>query len=219
VVAEDSGLLRDLIIQLLVDHGLTVSGQARTLPELLGVVDADPPDLVVLDIRMPPDHRDEGLRAAEHIHRRHPQVALLILTHYAETSYAVRLLEIADRAVGYIVKDRVQDSTRLLEAVHRVAAGETVIDPEVVQKVLRRPRITNPLGRLTPAEQQVLALIAEGCSNAAIAQKLGYSVKTVEKRLTSIAATLGLPSIGDAERADINVRVLAVLAYLRNTAS
>jgi DNA-binding NarL/FixJ family response regulator len=185
------------------------------LPELLAVVAADPPDLVVLDIRMPPTHRDEGIQAAEHIRSRHPEVGLLILTHYAETAYALRLLEIADRAVGYIVKDRVQDSARLIETVHRVAAGETVIDPLVVQQILHRPRLTDPLTRLTQAERRVLALIAEGFSNSAIAQKLSCSVKTVEKRVTTIAHTLGLPSVEDDTRADVNLRVLAVLAYLR----
>jgi DNA-binding NarL/FixJ family response regulator len=202
-------------VQLLTDNGLTVTGQAASLPELLGVVDANPPDLVLLDIRMPPHYQDEGLQAAEQIRLRHPQVGLLVLTHYAETAYALRLLEFADRAVGYIVKDRVQDSERLLEAVRRIADGETVIDPSVVQQILRRPRAASPLTRLTAVEQKVLALVAEGYSNAAIADQLSYSVKTVEKRLTAIATTLGLPAVDDQARSEVNIRVLTVLAYLR----
>ena len=215
VVAEDSGLLRQLLVQALTERGLAVIGQAASLPELLAVVSRDPPDVVILDIRMPPRHNDEGLQAAESIRADHPSVGLLVLTHYAETAYAVRLLGYADRAVGYIVKDRVQDTDRLLEAVRRVAAGEVVVDSLVVQQVLHRPRTVNPLDRLTPTETEVLALVAEGYSNSAIARKLSYSVKTVEKRLTTIADKLQLPSVADG-RTDVNVRVLAVLTYIRN---
>jgi DNA-binding NarL/FixJ family response regulator len=214
VVAEDSGLLRQMLVQVLSSRGLTVIGEATTLPELLAVVDRDPPDVVVLDIRMPPSHQDEGLQAAELIRLRHPEVGLLVLTHYAETAYAVRLLNLTDRAVGYVVKDRVQDTDRLIEAIGRVAAGEVVIDPLVVRQVLDRPRLADPLERLSPAEAQVLALVAEGYSNSGIAQKLSYSVKTVEKRVTAIAQKLDLPSVNDG-RSDLNVRVLAVLTFIR----
>jgi DNA-binding NarL/FixJ family response regulator len=215
VIAEDSGLLRQLLAELLTCRGFDVIGQAQTLPELLRLVAADPPDVVVLDIRMPPAYRDEGLQAAEEIHARHPSVGLLVLSHYAETSYAVRLLELSSHAVGYLIKDRVQDADRLLEALHRVAAGEVVIDPEVVQRVLLRPRAIDPLERLKLVERQVLALMAEGRSNAAIAHKLSYSVKTIEKRVTAISQKLGLPHPHDHDRGDVNVRVLAVLTYLR----
>jgi DNA-binding NarL/FixJ family response regulator len=216
VIAEDSGLLRQMLTEILTSRGFNVIGQAETLPELLGLVWADPPDIVVLDIRMPPTHRDEGLRAAEEIHARHPSVGLLLLSHYAETSYAVRLLELSSHGVGYLVKDRVQDADRLVEALQRVAAGEVVIDPEVVQRVLFRPRVVDPLERLTAVEREILALMAEGRSNTAIAQKLSYSVKTIEKRVTAISQKLGLPHPDDHERSDVNLRVLAVLAYLRS---
>jgi DNA-binding NarL/FixJ family response regulator len=216
VIAEDSGLLRQMLTEILTSRGFDVIGQAESLPELLGLVWADPPDIVVLDIRMPPTHRDEGLRAAEEIHAHYPSVGLLVLSHYAETSYAVRLLELSSHAVGYLVKDRVQDADRLVEALQRVAAGEVVIDPEVVQRVLYRPRVVDPLERLTPVEREVLALMAEGRSNTAIAQKLSYSVKTIEKRVTAISQKLGLPHPNDYDRSDINLRVLAVLAYLRS---
>jgi DNA-binding NarL/FixJ family response regulator len=215
VIAEDSGLLRQMLTEILTSRGFDVIGQAESQPELLGLVMADPPDVVVLDIRMPPTHRDEGLRAAEEIHARYPSVGLLVLSHYAETSYAVRLLELSSYAVGYLVKDRVQDADRLVEALQRVAEGEVVIDPEVVQRVLFRPRVVDPLERLTPVEREVLALMAEGRSNTAIAQKLSYSVKTIEKRVTAISQKLGLPHPNDHDRSDVNVRVLAVLAYLR----
>jgi DNA-binding NarL/FixJ family response regulator len=200
VIAEDSGLLRQMLTETLTRRGFDVIAQAKALPELLGLVAADPPDVVVLDIRMPPTHRDEGLQAAEEIRARHPSVGLLVLSHYAETSYAVRLLELSSHAVGYLVKDRVQDADRLVE---------------VVQRVLSRPRVVDPLDRLTAVERQVLSLMAEGRSNTAIAQKLSYSVKTIEKRVTAISQKLGLPHPNDHDRSDVNVRVLAVLAYLR----
>lgn len=215
VVAEDSGLLRELLVRLLTENGLVVHGQATSLPELLAIVAADPPDLVISDIRMPPAFRDEGIAAAEQIRARHPGVGLLILTHYPDAAYAVRLLESADRAVGYIVKDRVQDTARFLEAARRVAAGETVIDSQIVQEMFRRPRPANPLDQLAPSERRILALIAEGHSNSAIATRLSYSIKTVEKRVTSIGQALGLPSVDDGDRSHVNLRVLAVLAYLR----
>ncbi|MEU8660254.1 response regulator transcription factor [Actinoplanes philippinensis] len=217
VVAEDSGLLRELLVRLLTEHGMVVCGQASSLPELLATVAGGPPDLVVSDIRMPPTFRDEGIEAAAQIRARHPGTGLLILTHYPDAAYAVRLLEVADRAVGYIVKDRVQDTARFLEAARRVAAGETVIDSQVVQEMFHRPRPADPLDRLAPSERRILALIAESHSNAAIATRLSYSVKTVEKRVTSIGQALGLPSVADDGRSDVNLRVLAVLAYLRQT--
>jgi DNA-binding NarL/FixJ family response regulator len=216
VVAEDSGLLRQLLVELLTSRGLDVIGQAESLPELLELVGDDPPDVAVLDIRLPPTHQDEGLRAAEAIHAHHPSVGLLVLSHYADTSYAGRLLELSSHAVGYLIKDRVQDADRLVEALHRVAAGEVVIDPAVVHRLLVRQRVIDPLERLTTVERQVLALMAEGRSNTAIAQKLSYSVKTIEKRATSISQKLMLPDLDDHRRGEVNMRVLAVLAYLRS---
>lgn len=215
VIGEDSGLLRQLLCQVLTSRGLHVVGQAATGAEVLALVGADPPDVVLLDIRMPPTYKDEGVRAAAELRARHPGVGILVLSHYAETAYAVQLLEVAKHAVGYLVKDRVQDTDWLVAAIRRVAAGETVIDPQVVRQVLRRPRRTDPLAGLTPAEEGVLALLAEGFSNAAIAEKLHYSVKTVEKRVTAVCQKLGLPPADDAGRARVNTRVLAVLTYLR----
>lgn len=218
MIAEDSGLLRHLLTGVLTAHGWSVTGAVGTADELLCLVDSDPPDMVVLDIRMPPYHRDEGLQAACRIRRRHPGVGLLVLSHYAETSYAVRLLEHADHSVGYLVKDRVQDVPRLMEALDRVAAGEVVIDPEVVRAVMNRRRLVDPLAHLTPSERDVLALMAEGLANATIAARLHHSQKTVEKRVTAICQKLGL-SNQQHDRAAVNVRVLAVLAYLRSTGS
>jgi DNA-binding NarL/FixJ family response regulator len=215
VIAEDSGLLRQLLADLLGGHGLAVCGQAATVPELLRLVAEYTPDVCVLDVRMPPDHLDEGLVAAETIRARWPQIGLLVLSHYAETGYAVRLLELPGGGVGYLVKDRVQDSARLVDAIRRVADGEVVVDPEVVQRVLRRPRVTDPLAHLSSGERQVLALMAEGLSNSAIASRLAYSVKTVEKRVTALSQKLALPEPDAPDRGDVNVRVLAVLRYLR----
>jgi DNA-binding NarL/FixJ family response regulator len=216
MIAEDSGLLRQMLVDLMVDHGLDVTGQATTKEEILTLVDAHPPDLVVLDIRLPPDQRDEGLQAAEEIRRRHPKVGLLVLSHYAETSYAVRLLEAASHSVGYLVKDRVQDSARLIDAILRVNAGEVVVDPEVVSRLVSRPRVDDPVASLTPSERGVLALMAEGRSNAGIAEQLALSIKTVEKRITAISRKLGLTSGDDEGRSTVNLRVLAVLTYLRS---
>ncbi|OJF12784.1 response regulator transcription factor [Couchioplanes caeruleus] len=217
VIAEDSGLLRQMLVELLTRHGLTVVGEATTKDEILTLVDRTSPDVAILDIRLPPGQSDEGLQAARAIRSRHPAVGLLILSHYAETSYAMRLLEYGARAVGYLVKDRVQDTDRLIDGIRRVAAGDVVIDPEVVHQVMFRRRTVDPLERLTAAEREVLGLVAEGLSNAAIARRLNYSLKTVEKRLTSITHALDLPTAAaDNGRSEVNVRVLAVLTYLRS---
>ncbi|MBO3748335.1 response regulator transcription factor [Streptosporangiaceae bacterium NEAU-GS5] len=215
MIAEDSGMLREMIAETLTSRGVEVTGQAGNVPELLRLIAADPPDVAVLDIRMPPAHRDEGIHAAEQIFATYPAVGVLVLSHYAETSYAVRLLEMSGRGLGYLVKDRVRDGEHLVDAIRRVALGEVVIDPDVIQRVLRRPRQTDPLARLSPAERQVLALLAEGCSNAAIARKLNYSVKTIEKWVTALSGKLGLPDSADAQRPEVNLRVLAVLTYFR----
>lgn len=216
VIVEDSGLLRQLLTELLVWRGFDVVGTASTQEEALAVVAAAPPDVVLLDVRLPPDYRDEGLQAARQIRARHPQVGLLVLSHYLETSYAMRLLADARDAVGYLVKDRVQDGDGLVEAINRVAAGEVVIDPDVVRQVMRLRRKVDPLRGLTDAERRVLSLMAEGCSNVAIADRLSCSPKTVEKRTTSISQKLSLPTFDSASRAGVNLRVLAVLTYLRH---
>jgi DNA-binding NarL/FixJ family response regulator len=216
MIAEDSGLLRQMLAEMLNEHGLQVTGQTDNAVELLRLIDADPPEVVILDIRLQPDLHDEGLRAARQIRAHHPGVGILVLSQYAETAYAVRLLENGARGVGYLVKDRVQDTGWLLDSLYRVAAGETVIDADIVQRVISRPRRVDPLNRLTPGERQVLRLIAEGLSNAAIAARLFCSPKTVEKRVSAITKKLDLPDTRDIERSDVNVRVLAVLTYLRN---
>ncbi|WP_405151164.1 response regulator transcription factor [Sphaerisporangium sp. NBC_01403] len=214
MIAEDSGLFRQLLSEVLSENGLTVTGQAATVDELMRLVDAAPPDLVILDIRLPPGQRDEGLCAAEVLRARYPRTGLLVLSHYGETAYAMRLLSTAHHAVGYLIKDRVPDARALLDAIDRIAQGHVVIDPEVVGRLVKRRRTVDPLHRLTPGEREVLSLVAEGYSNVAIAGRLAYSVKTVEKRITAISHKLGLAD--NEGRADVNVRVLAVLTYLRS---
>ncbi|MER7394605.1 response regulator transcription factor [Streptomyces sp. NPDC000151] len=216
MIADDSGLLRQLLAQVLISRGFVVAGLAGTPTELLNLVAAEPPNVVLLDIRMPPGYRDEGIRAAEAIKADRPDVGLLVLSHYAETSYAMRLLEASNRAVGYLVKDRVQDTDRLVEAINRVAAGEIVIDPDAVQRMLMRRRTVDPLECLTDGERDVLVLMAEGLSNSAIARKLCCRPKTVEKRATALSQKLRLPQADAPERADVNLRVLAVLTFLRS---
>jgi DNA-binding NarL/FixJ family response regulator len=214
MIAEDSGLLRGLLVEQLTSRGVEITGQATTKAELLSLVAAQPPDAVILDIRLPPDHSDEGLQAAEEIRRHHPRVALLVLSHYGETRFAARLLECAADRAGYLVKDRVNDIDHLTDALHRVVAGEMVIDPEIVRRLLTRKRHTDPLDRLTPRERLALELMARGNSNAGIARELGCTAKTVEKYVTAISRKLDL---GDSagSRADVNTRVLAVLTFLR----
>lgn len=216
MIAEDSGLFREMLADLLTGRGFRVTGQAATKPALLSLVDSEPPDVVLLDIRLPPGQRDEGLQAAREIRARHQGIGLLVLSHYAETSYAVRLLrETASRGVGYLVKDRVSDSDRLVEAIEQVAAGAVVVDPEVVERVMQRRHTADRLVGLSPAEYRTLRLLAEGHSNAAIARRLRCSAKTVERYVTTVFRKLGLPDVGDEGRAEVNVRVLAVLTYLR----
>ncbi|HEV2371222.1 MAG TPA: response regulator transcription factor [Streptosporangiaceae bacterium] len=216
MIAEDSGLLRQMLAEILNQHGFEVTGQASDSGKLLSMIAAEPPDVVILDIRLPPSHCDEGLQAAHEIRARHPGVGILVLSNYAETSYAVRLLENGARGIGYLVKDRVQDTGRLLDALVRVASGDTVIDADIVHRVMSRRRTENPLSALTAAERQVLGLMAEGLSNTAIADRLPCSLKTVEKRVSAITRKLGIPDIGYPGRSAVNVRVVAVLAYLRN---
>ena len=217
VLAEDQGLLRDSLAFALQRNGIDITATAASLPETLSVVDADPPDAVLLDIRMPPTGRDEGLQAAEHIRVSHPQVAIVVLSQYAETAYAVRLLSMdtEPRALGYLLKHRVADVQRLADALHRVASGEVVIDPELVTRLMSRARVTNPLDRLSPRERDVLHQMAEGRSNAFIARRFGCSAKAVEKYITTINNKLGLN--GTVAGRDVNTRVLAVLTYLRNS--
>ena len=209
VLAEDSVLLREGIARLLEDSGFEVVGQAGTAEELLLKVRSYGPEVAIIDIRMPPTHTDEGLRAAREIREKHPETGVLVLSQYIEPEYALDLLSDSAEGVGYLLKDRVSDFERFTGAVRRVAEGGSALDPEVVSQMLGRRRIVDPLAALTPRERQVLALMAEGRSNQAISEGLVISERAVEKHVTSIFAKLDLPQAAETHR-----RVLAVLAFL-----
>lgn len=202
-------LLRAGLVRLLVDAGIDVVGEAGDADTLLDVVARTRPDLVIADVRMPPGHRDEGIRAALQIRGRHPSTAVLVLSQYVEEEYAAELVASSPERVGYLLKDRVADVSEFLESVRRVADGGTALDPEVVAQILARSRRRDPLERLTDREHEVLGLMAEGRSNAGIAAALVISHGAVEKHISNILTKLDLPtSAGD------NRRVLAVLRYL-----
>jgi DNA-binding NarL/FixJ family response regulator len=210
VIAEDSVLLREGLARLLADGGVEVVAQVGDGPGLVAAVDALRPDLAVVDVRMPPSHTDEGLRAALEVRERVPATAILVLSQYVEERYATDLLAGGAQGVGYLLKDRVVDVGEFLAAVRRVADGGAAIDPEVVAQLLGRRRRPDPLASLSPRELDVLTLMAEGRSNAAIAERLVVTEGAVEKHISSIFAKLGLPAAGSDHR-----RVLAVLTYLR----
>ena len=190
-------------------RGAEVTVEAKTGDELLARIAAAPPDVVVLDIRMPPTFTDEGLATAEAVRDRHPGVAVLVLSTYAESAYAVRLLQNGAAGVGYLLKDRVDSARTLVDSLARLQAGESVIDPDIVTRLLTR-RGPSPLDGLTPREKLVLSLMAEGRSTTGIGTELGVSVKTVETQIASIFNRLDLPVTADTNR-----RVLAVLTWLR----
>ncbi|MBO0827190.1 MAG: response regulator transcription factor [Streptosporangiales bacterium] len=210
VIAEDSVLLREGLVQLLekADYDVTAVPDADAL---LRTVDTDPPEAVVVDVRMPPTHTDEGLRAALVIRRSRPDVAVLVLSQYVEERYAVDLIAGDTRGVGYLLKDRVADVEEFLAALARVIDGGTALDPEVVAQLLVRSRRTDPLGMLSAREREVLGLMAEGRSNSGIADVLVVSHGAVEKHISSIFGKLGLPPDEQDHR-----RVLAVLRYVRS---
>jgi DNA-binding NarL/FixJ family response regulator len=210
VIAEDSVLLREGIASLLGDAGFHVVGQAGNADELLLKVRSYAPDVAIVDIRMPPTHTDEGLRAAKEIRERHPGVGVLVLSQYVESGYALDLLQGSAEGVGYLLKDRVADVEEFAGAVKRVAEGGSALDPEVVSRLVGRRRGDDPLSQLTPRERDVLELMAEGRTNQAIADRLVVTVRAVEKHVTSIFGKLRLPADEDDHR-----RVLAVLTYLR----
>jgi DNA-binding NarL/FixJ family response regulator len=208
VIAEDSVLLRDGLTRMLTDGGFEVVAAVPDAAHLLRAVAEQRPDLAVIDVRMPPTYTDEGIRAALAIRRQFPAVALLVLSQYVEESYATDLLSEATSSVGYLLKDRVAHVRDFLDAVRRVAAGGTALDPEVVAQLMVRRR-DDPMDRLTPRELQVLQLMAEGRSNGGIVATLKVSPSAVEKYVTNIFAKLDLPAAGSDHR-----RVLAVLKYL-----
>ncbi|HEY7324450.1 MAG TPA: response regulator transcription factor [Streptosporangiaceae bacterium] len=208
VIAEDSVLLRDGLTRLLSNGEFEVVAAVPDAEQLLEAVTKHQPDLVVIDVRMPPGFTDEGIKAALVIRRQHPGVALLVLSQYVDECYATDLLSEATNSVGYLLKDRVAHVNDFLDAVRRVAAGGTALDPEVVAQLLVR-RQDDPMSRLTPREQQVLRLMAEGRSNGGIVEELRVSPSAVEKYVTNIFAKLDLPPTGTDHR-----RVLAVLKYL-----
>ena len=211
ILAEDLALLRDGLTRLLRDNGIEVVAAVTDGDALVREVVAREPDLAVVDIRLPPGYRDEGLRAALEIRRRVPDTAVLVISQYVEPTYAEELLADRRGGIGYLLKDRVMHVAEFLEAVRRVADGGTALDPDVVTQLFSRRRRDGPLERLTPREREVLALMAEGRSNAGIADTLVLSVGAVEKHVQSILAKLDLPQSATDHR-----RVLAVLAYLQS---
>ena len=211
VLGEDSVLLREGIARLLEREGMQVVGQAADAEDVLRKVRAHKPDVLIVDIRMPPGNVDDGLQAARTIRAEMPDTRVLVLSQYLEEGYATDLLGGGAEGVGYILKDRVSEVDRFVDAVRRVARGGSALDPEVVAHLLGRHREADPIEELSAREKQALALMAEGLSNRAIAEELVISEHAVEKHVTSIFTKLGLPSAPDHNR-----RVLAVLAYLRD---
>ncbi|MFF5211305.1 response regulator [Streptosporangium sp. NPDC000396] len=210
VIAEDSVLLREGLARLLADGGIETAGVAHDGPGLVAAVAEHAPDLAIVDVRMPPTHTDEGLRAALEARSRRPGLPILVLSQYVEEQYATELIGGGAAAVGYLLKERIADVSEFLDAVRRVASGGTVIDPEVIEQLLTRHRGDDPLSSLTTRERQVLALMAEGRSNTAIAARMIVTEGAVEKHISGIFTKLRLEAAPDDHR-----RVLAVLAYLR----
>lgn len=210
VIAEDSALLRQSLSRALTDAGLDVVGEAGDADGLLELISTELPDVALVDIRMPPTFTDEGLRAAHDVRARHPSVGVLVLSQHLQTAYAVALLADDATRVGYLLKDRVADLDELVDAIHRVGRGETVVDRAIVERLVARERANNPLDALTPRERETLALIAEGRSNEGISQRLHLSPRTVETHVARIFMKLGL-----SEEPDDHRRVLAALAFLR----
>jgi DNA-binding NarL/FixJ family response regulator len=211
VLAEDSVLLREGVARILDEAGFEVVGQAGNADELLLKVRSYSPDVAIVDIRMPPTHTDEGLRAAQEIREKHPTCGVLVLSQYVEATYAMELLAESAEGVGYLLKDRVSDVNEFADAVRRVGEGGSALDPTIVSQLVGRRRRDDPIDQLTPREREVLGLMAEGRTNSAIARQLVVSDGAVEKHVSNIFLKLGLsPSDGDHRR------VLAVLTYLNS---
>ena len=209
-VAEDSVLLREGLNSLLTDGGFDVVGRWDNADDLVARVRTDPPDVAILDIRLPPTHSDEGLQAALHLRERHPAVGVLVLSQYVEVGLAMKLLADSAERVGYLLKDRISDVPEFLAAVRRVGRGGSALDPTIISTMLARRRRDDPLALLTPRERQVLELMATGSSNQGIADAMVITVRAVEKYVSSVFDKLGLPSSASESR-----RVLAVLLFLR----
>jgi DNA-binding NarL/FixJ family response regulator len=210
IVADDLLLTREGIVHLLTDAGIDVVAQTGDAEGIVDLVDRERPDAVILDIRMPPTHTDEGLVAAGRVRNRDPRVGILILSHYTDSGWAMRLLEEHPEGVGYLLKDRVMDGAVIVDALRRVLDGETVIDPTIVSRLLGRRRRDDPLAALTSRERDVLSLVAEGMSNRGIAERLVLTERTVETHMSAILGKLGLEDSPGHHK-----RVLAVLQWLR----
>jgi DNA-binding NarL/FixJ family response regulator len=210
VVADDEILLREGLERLLTETGIEVTATVGDAAALIRQVEAAEPDVAIIDIKMPPTHTDEGLIAALQIRQAHPETGVLVLSHYLDPRYAMRLLDEFPEKAGYLLKERVSDLSVLVDALRRIAEGECVIDPTIVTRLLARRRATNPLDQLTQRELQVLSLMAEGHSNQGVCERLHLSPRTVEAHIGHIFAKLGLPESTDHHR-----RVLAVLTLLR----
>jgi DNA-binding NarL/FixJ family response regulator len=210
VVADDAFLTREGIVHLLAEAGVEVAGQATDATELMKEVKLTRPDVAIVDIRMPPTYTDEGLVAAHRIRAEQPDIGVLVLSQYVEPAYALRLIEECPERTGYLLKEHVFDIATVVDALRRIVDGETVIDPTIVSRLIRRRRERDPLAELTEREREVLGLVAEGFSNKAIAGRLFLTERTVEAHIKQIFQKLGLFESPDQHR-----RVLAVIAYLR----
>jgi DNA-binding NarL/FixJ family response regulator len=210
-LAEDSVLLREGLARLLGDAGFDVRARCRDVAELRAAMRVEVPDIVIVDIRLPPTHTDEGLRAAIELRSAYPGMGVLVLSQYVEIGLAMQLLADSADGVGYLLKDRIADVPEFIGALRRVANGGSAVDPTIVSTLLSRRRRDDPLGRLTPREREVLELMASGTSNQGIADRLVITLRAVEKYVSSIFGKLGLPATGSESR-----RVLAVLLFLRS---
>jgi DNA-binding NarL/FixJ family response regulator len=210
MIAEDNVLLREGLVRLLTENGIEVAGTSGNADKLLVLVEDDPPDVAIVDIRLPPTHTDEGMKAALKIRAEHPDVGVLVLSQYVEVGLAMQLLGDSAASAGYLLKDRVSNVKDFMDAVARVADGGSAIDPTIVSALISKQRKRDPLDRLTPREREVLALMAEGRSNQGIADRLVITLRAVEKYVSSIFSKLDLPTTGSDSK-----RVLAVLLYLR----
>jgi DNA-binding NarL/FixJ family response regulator len=212
ILADDAVVIREGLARLLRDAGVDVIGQADSADELIRLVAADPPDIAVIDIRMPPTYTNEGLTAAQQIRQEHPDIGTVVLSQYVEIDYALKLMDGTSDRVGYLLKDRVADVADFVAALERVAAGGTVIEPSLVEELIDSPAAHDPLAHLTARERDVLALVAQGRTDRGIAEQLYVSRKTVEAHIRSILRKLDLP-----DDANENRRVHAVLTFLRFT--